>query len=63
MNIPDIYNLLMNAPANINFNDLVTLAQDKGYWISLKASISSHLRESPCTTLFEIMKIMLKNLK
>ena len=42
MDIP--VNLLMDAPANTSLEDLVTLAQDKGFWTSLEASIPSHLR-------------------
>ena len=42
MDIP--VNLLMDAPANTSLEDLVTLAQGKGFWTSLEASIPSHLR-------------------
>ena len=42
MDIP--VNLLMDAPANTNLEDLVTLEQDKGFWTYLETSIPSHLR-------------------
>ena len=38
-------NMFMNAPNRSNFEELVSLANDKVLWKSLELNIPSHLRE------------------
>ena len=37
-------NMFMDAPYHENFEDLVTLANDKAFWKSQESNIPSHLR-------------------